>query len=266
MARPRPGSESLLLACVLAIALSLSAPAAQAHFQELIPDAGVLPNGGPVALELRFTHPMEQGPVMEMERPARFGVLHNGTESDLLDSLESVTLDGRQAWTAAHEIAAPGAAVFFVEPQPYWEPAEGKYIVHYTKVVVDSYASGEGWDAMVGLPVEIRPLARPTGLWTGNLFRGVVEENGMPVPFAEIEVEYRNDGSIGIPNDAFVTQVIRADGDGVFSYAMPRAGWWGFAALTEALEPMAAPDRSPAPVETGALIWVQATDMPLAGE
>ncbi|NBC33333.1 MAG: DUF4198 domain-containing protein [Alphaproteobacteria bacterium] len=250
-------------AALVAVAC-LAGPAA-AHFQELIPSADVLPDGGSVTLDLRFTHPMEQGPAMEMVRPARFGVLHNGTDTDLLDSLESATVDGHQAWTASHTIAEPGAAVFYVAPQPYWEPAEGKHIIHYTKVVVDSYASGEGWDAMVGLPVEIRPLTRPTGLWTGNLFRGVVEEDGAPVPFAEVEVEYRNDGTVGIPNDAFVTQVIRADADGVFAYAMPRAGWWGFAALTEAAEPMPAPDGSPAPVETGALIWVQATDMPEAG-
>lgn len=259
---PHPG----LAAGLLAAALLFPPLTARAHFQELIPDTDVLPDGGTVALELRFTHPMEQGPVMEMLRPARFGVLHNGTGSDLLDSLESATVDGRQAWTAAYDLTEPGAAVFYVEPQPYWEPAEGKHIVHYTKVVVDSHASGEGWEALVGFPVEIRPLTRPTGLWTGNLFSGVVEENGSPVAFAEIEVEYRNDGSVGIPNDAFVTQVIRADANGAFSYAMPRAGWWGFAALTEAPEPMPGPDGYPAPVETGALIWVQATDMPENGD
>ena len=119
-----------------------------------------------------------------------------------------------------------GAAVFFVEPQRYWEPAENKWITHYAKVVVDAYASGEGWNALVGLPVEIQPLTRPTGLWTGNEFRGIVLRDGKPVPFAEIEVEFVNDGSIKAPNEAFDTQVITADQSGVFGYAMPRAGWW----------------------------------------
>ena len=85
---------------------------------------------------------------------------------------------GKTAWTLTEDLPEPGAAIFFVEPQPYWEPAEGKYIVHYAKVVVDSCASGEGWDALVGLPVEIEPLTRPTGLWTGNLFTGVVLKHG----------------------------------------------------------------------------------------
>jgi len=134
-------------------------------------------------------------------------------------------------------------------------------IIHYTKVVVDGLGWGNGWDAVVGFPVEIRPLVRPYGLWTGNLFRGVVEHGGKPVPFAEIEVEWLNDGSVEPPADAFVTQVIRADASGTFSYAMPRAGWWGFAALVEGAEPMTAPDGRPVPVELGALMWVRAVDM-----
>ncbi|MCB9947070.1 MAG: DUF4198 domain-containing protein [Rhodospirillaceae bacterium] len=246
----------------LAAALVLPALYAEAHFQELIPSQDVLPDGGEVTLDLLFSHPFDGGPVMEMARPARFGVLRAGAVTDLLDTLQGRTVDGRQAWSAAYTLPEPGAAVFFVEPAPYWEPAEGKFIVHYTKVVVDAYASGEGWDAMVGLPVEIEPLTRPTGLWTGNQFRGVVRAGGEPVPFAEIEVEFLNDGSVVPPNEAFITQVIKADGNGVFAYTMPRAGWWAFAALTEAAEPMQAPDGTLAPVEAGALIWVRATDMP----
>ena len=156
----------------------------------------------------------------------------------------------------------PGAAVFFVEPQPYWEPAENKHIIHYAKVIVDSFASGEGWDALVGLPVEIQPLTRPTGIWTGNLFSGVVLKRGKPVPFAEVEVEFINDGGMKPPNDAFVTQVIKADANGTFHYAVPRAGWWGFAALTEGEAPREAPGGQMAPVEEGGLIWIKATDMP----
>jgi cobalt/nickel transport protein len=134
-------------------------------------------------------------------------------------------------------------------------------IIHYAKVVVDAYGSGEGWDAMVGLPVEIRPLVRPYGVWTGNVFRGVVLRNGKPVPFAEIEVEWMNDGSITPPSDAFITQVIKADASGAFSYAMPRAGWWGFDALVEGDKKIKSPTGKDVPVELGALMWVRAVDM-----
>jgi cobalt/nickel transport protein len=235
---------------------------AAAHFQEILPSADVLPEGGSVSLDLVFTHPMEGGPTMEMMKPKRLGVLTGDKTQDLLGSLAEKKVDGKTAWSAAYELKEPGAAVFFVEPTPYWEPAEGKFIVHYSKVVVDGFASGEGWDALVGLPVEIEPLVRPTGLWTGNEFRGVVRKNAKPAPFAEIEVEYVNsDGAVKAPNDAFITQVIKADQNGVFAYTMPRAGWWGFAALLEGDKKMKSPEGKDVPVELGGLIWVKATDM-----
>lgn len=251
----------VLLATALLVTGSV---AASAHFQQLLPDADVLPDGGKVRLEMLFTHPMERGPVMEMARPKRFGVLKGGKTIDLLPALSALKRQGKTGWSAAHDLKRPGAAVFFVEPQPYWEPAEGKYIIHYAKVIVDAFASGEGWDAMAGLPVEIEPLVRPTGIWAGNVFRGIVRRNGKPVPFAEIEVEHVNDGTLAIPNEAFITQVIKADANGVFTYAMPRAGWWGFAALVEADKPMKSPQGKDAPVELGGLVWIRATAMKAA--
>ena len=129
----------------LALFASLATPAF-AHFQEIIPSTDVLPEGGSVKLDLVFTHPFEGGPVMDMKKPARVGVFKDGNAKDLMDSLVSNPTEGKSAWQLETELVEPGASVFFVEPQPYWEPTEGKYIVHYAKVVVDNYASGEGWD------------------------------------------------------------------------------------------------------------------------
>lgn len=232
-----------------------------AHFQQIIPSADVLPEGGSVTLDMIFTHPFEGGPIMEMKRPAEVGVLSGGQRKNLTDAVTKKSVGDSIGWSLTHTLKGPGAAIFYVTPQPYFEPAENKLIVHHAKVLVDSHASGEGWDELVGLPVEIRPLTRPTGLWTGNLFSGVVLKNGKPVPFAEIEVEFINDGSVKAPNDAFVTQVIRADANGTFHYAMPRGGWWGFAALVEADSPGKSPDGKDVPVEEGGLIWVKVTDM-----
>ena len=253
-------------AVIAAAALALSVAggsAADAHFQVLLPSTDVVadPSGAALIVELAFTHPMERGPAMEMAMPARFGVLGPAGVEDLRDRLEPRPIDGKGAWWSAYRVNQPGNYVFFVEPQPYWEPAEGKMIIHYTKVVVDGFEWGDGWDASIGFPVEIRPLVRPYGLWTGNLFRGVVERNGEPVPFAEIEVEWMNDGSVEAPAAAFITQVIRADAHGVFAYALPRAGWWGFAALIEGDETLPNPDGEAAPVELGGLMWVRAVDM-----
>ena len=67
-----------------------------------------------------------------------------------------------------------------------------------------------------------------------------------------------------IPADAFVTQVVKTDTNGVFSYTMPRAGWWGFAALL-AGEKVPSPQGKPAEVELGGVMWVKAVDMETKG-
>ncbi|WP_319532029.1 DUF4198 domain-containing protein [uncultured Cohaesibacter sp.] len=242
----------------MAALVSVIANTASAHFQEIIPSADVLPDGGEVTLNYIFTHPFEGGPVMNMAKPTAVGVLKGGVKTDLISDLEEAAQGKMMAYSLTHELVEPGAAIFYIEPAPYWEPAEGKYIIHYSKVVVDNYASGEGWDESVGFPVEITPLSQPTGLWTGNLFTGIVTKGGKPVPFAEIEVEFINNHGIKAPNDAYITQVIKADANGTFSYAMPVSGWWGFAALIDGDEPMTSPDGKKVPVELGALIWVNA--------
>jgi cobalt/nickel transport protein len=250
-----------VMAPCLALILTFAEPTL-AHFQELIPSTDIVTQatGARVGLDLVFTHPMERGPVMSMGVPVRLGVVGPAGAQDLKSALKPGETDGKRTYKAEYQVPGPGDYVFFVEPAPYWEPAEGKMIIHYAKVVVDAFGAGKGWDADLGLPVEIAPLTRPYGLWAGNLFRGIVKQGGAPVPFAEVEVEWRNDGSVTPPSDPFLTQVVKSDANGVFAYAMPRAGWWGFAALLEG-EPIPGPDGTPVPVEAGALIWVQARDM-----
>ena len=246
------------------LALAAIAGLGQAHFQVLRPSQDIVSADGQrtITLDILFTHPMENGPVMQMGEPKQFGVLCRGKKQDLRSTLKEKALDGKRAYTCDYAIRRPGDHVFFIEPAPYWEPAEGKMIIHYTKVVVNAMGMEEGWDADVGFPVEIEPLTRPYGVWTGNLFRGVVKKDGKPVPFAEVEVEYLNeDKAVAIPADAFVTQVVKADANGVFTYAMPKAGWWAFAALIDGDAPMANPEGKKVPVELGALIWVKTMDM-----
>lgn len=248
------------LPAYLAILAALFLPAlSQAHFQMLIPSsATVTPeSANPIELALTFTHPMEGGPVMSMVDPVQqFGVVRPKGREDLAAALEASEIEGKRAFAARYRIERPGDYRFYVVPGAYWEPAEGVMIVHYTKVIVNAFGLERGWDEPVGLPVEIVPLVRPYGLWAGNLFTGIVTRDGQPVPFAEIEVEWVNDGSVTPPADPFITQVLKADANGVFSYAMPRPGWWGFAALLEGENKMPNPDGESVPVEMGALIWV----------
>jgi cobalt/nickel transport protein len=109
----------------------------------------------------------------------------------------------------------------------------------------------------VGLETEIVPLTRPFGLYAGNVFQGRVEMGGEPVPHAQVEVEYYNEGKkANAPSPYMVTQVVRADDSGVFAYAPPKAGWWGFSALHEADYTLERKGE-PKPVELGAVLWVR---------
>ena len=58
-----------------------------------------------------------------------------------------------------------------------------------------------------------------------------------------------------------ITQVIKADANGVFTYSMPKAGWWGFAALNED-EKKIKHNGKMYPVEIGAVIWVKTYQLP----
>lgn len=234
-----------------------------AHFGAIIPsdDIVIQEDSKIITIDVKFFHPMENA-YMNMAKPVKFGVLHNGKKINLLNTLKEKKVNGFSTWQTTFKITRPGDYTFYIQPQPYWEPAEDCYIVHYAKVCVDALGLEEGWDDEVGLETEIVPLTRPYGLWTGNVFRGIVKLNGKPVPYAEIEVEYYNeDGKVVPPADPYVTQVIKADENGVFCYAIPKAGWWGFAALNTADWTLKGPDGKEKPVEIGAVYWVRVVDM-----
>ncbi|MCB9958088.1 MAG: DUF4198 domain-containing protein [Rhodospirillaceae bacterium] len=247
------------LAAAAAIGACLATGPAFAHFQELIPSTDLAtPQARSLDFDIVFTHPAHGGPTMAMGAPLRFGVLHNGEVTDLTDSLAEATVDDVPAYAASYDVRAPGDHIFFLEPAPYLEESEGVYIQQFAKVVVEAFGAEEGWTELVGLPAEIRPLVRPYGLWTGNVFRGVVLSAGEPVPFAEIEVEYLNADGVAFPAGVFGTQVILADANGTFDFAMPRAGWWGFCALGVGPET----ELEGLPLSQDAVIWVQAVDVP----
>lgn len=245
------------------IAIGGLAGIARAHFGMIIPSTEIMTQeqGGTINLTVMFAHPFERN-WMDMEKPVRFGAkIRGGNVVDLLPLLKPIKIQGHQAWKAVYCLKRPGDYVFFDQPQPYFEPAEEKFIVHYTKVVVNGYGMEEGWDAKVGLPTEIIPLSRPYGLYTGNVFRGLVLLYGKPAPFCRVEVEYNNEGGkYRAPADPFINQVVKTDQNGVFTFAMPTAGWWGFAALNEGKEKLKYKGKS-YPVELGAVLWVRTRDM-----
>jgi len=249
--------KGIILAAIM-LNFHIMAGPCRAHFGMIIPSDSMVmqAESKTVELALSFSHPFA-GQGMEMVKPKKFTVQANGKKQDLLAGLTETRVMGHTAWSAQYKIKRPGVYMFYMEPQPYWEAAEDTFIVHYTKTVVTAFGDDEGWDEEIGLKTEIIPLSKPFGLYAGNVFQGIVQLDGKPVPFAEVEVEYYNKGAkIKAPTAYMIAQTIKADQNGVFTYAAPVAGWWGFAALNHAdftLEH----EGEKKDVELGAVIWVQ---------
>ncbi|VFQ45819.1 DUF4198 domain-containing protein [Desulfoluna butyratoxydans] len=246
-------------AAVVALALVVSLPlSALAHFGMVIPDTSVVSRqtGKELGLSLSFSHPFE-GVGMPLEKPAEFSVVVDGKKRDLTGTLAPSEVMGKPSWASSFAVKRPGVYTFVMTPKPYWEPAEDLFIIHYTKTIVPAYGSEEGWDDELGLKTEIVPLTRPFGLYAGNLFQGVVKLDGKAVPWAEVEVEFYNrDGKAKAANEYLVTQVVKADANGVFSFTVPNEGWWGFSALNEADYQLEAEGEKKG-VELGAVLWVE---------
>jgi len=245
----------------LLAALTLWAAPALAHFGMTIPSEDVVMDKAQakVGVTVSFSHPME-GKGMDMAKPEQFGVKVGEQKIDLLGSLKPTKVLDHAAWQGEYTFKRPGVGIFYMVPEPYWEPAEDKFIEHITKVVVPAFGEEEGWDVPVGLPAEIVPLTRPFGNYTGNVFVGQVLEDGKPAPGVMVEVEYYNkDKDYEAPNDFLVTQAVKTDANGVFVYAVPFAGWWGFAALTDAPKTIQK-DGADKKVERGAVLWAKFVD------
>ncbi len=236
----------------------------QAHFGVILPDKAMIMQGDNPSLEmtLAFCHPFEQKG-MDMAKPRQFAVKTGKEKTDLLNSLQETKVLDQRAWKATYVLKKPGVYAFFFDPEPYWEAAENKFIIHQTKTYVAAFGAEEGWDEEVGLKAEIVPLTRPFGLYAGNVFQGVVKFKGKPVAAADVEVEYWNAGKLVTPpNDYFVSQVVKTDKNGVFTFAVPRAGWWGFAALNTEKAAISDKDGKKKDAEYGAVMWVPFTDWP----
>jgi len=227
-----------------------------AHFQVILPQNDTVSTTKTQKKSLSFMHPFEQT-YMNMKKPNSFGYYLDGKKTDLTDKLVGKKINNFQTWSYKTKFKDMGDYIFFVDPVPYFEPSEGKFIRHITKTIIDVHNAGEGWDAKVGLKAEIVPLARPYSLYQGNIFSGIVYYKGKPVPYAKIEVEFYNKIKKVTPIENHITQVIKADKNGVFHYAMPFKGWWGFAALIEDDVKIKFKEKE-YPVELGAVIWVKA--------
>lgn len=204
--------------------------------------------------------------------PKRFAVQHLGEQTDLLPALkfapgsDAKVLRGAAASHAGFTGKRPGDYTFSLESLPRLDTAAEEFTVFLAKMCVNVGGLEEGWDEPVGLEAEIVPLSRPYGLWSGNLFSGQVLLDGEQAPYAEISVVFLGpDPAIpltpAVPAGPYLVQKVRADASGIFHYAMPRAGWWGFAATIEANRTVKK-DGTDWPVTLVSSYWVQTRNFP----
>ncbi len=262
--------------CVLTVVSS-----AFAHFMVMYTPEIALHEGKDLDMRILFSHPAEAGHMMNMGGIEEFYVLKQRGDAtakkvDLKKYLKKITWKNPHSSASAFsalipkkEVRSMGDYVFVMKPGYYFEKEEDVYMQQITKLILNVGGVPGNWADPVGLPCEIVPLIKPYGVWTGNVFKAQVLSAGKPVAGAEVEVEYMSHmpdlstnsmpakSSVEYPHDAFVTQTIFSDDNGYIVFGIPKAGWWGFAALG------VGPEKEYKGKELGqdAVIWVKAEDM-----
>lgn len=261
-----------MLSAALGAACLLAPVSASAHFQLVYVAEANLTKAGEVPVEIIFWHPMEGGPVMDMALPQEFYAVHRGKKMDLKDTLKPITFsagDGStaSAFTGTLPVKRPGDYVLVVVPAPYLEKSEDSYIQQFAKSYVNLNQLPTDWQEPQGLVTEIVPLNRPNNIITGSTFSGRVLREGKPAAGIEVEVEYMAAEPVhgaNKPGPATAapmpggTLVAITNENGEFTFGIPKAGYWGFAAL----------GSGPATTHEGkglsqdAVIWIRADDLP----
>jgi cobalt/nickel transport protein len=219
---------------------------------------------------------------MTMAEPKAFYVVSQRGDdaepvrTDLTSSLQPIEWRGPEGANRAYEAKLARAVtrslgdyVFVLEPGPYYEANEDKYIQQFTKTMINIGGVPGNWAEPIGLPTEIVPLDKPYANWTGGVFRGVVLADGKPVPNAELEIEYVNyppdleqnrfpvKPEVVFPQDSFGTMGIRTNDRGEFTIGLARAGWWGVCALAVGPDT----EHEGKKLSQDAVLWIQVKDM-----
>lgn len=253
-----------------ALALTLVPTVASAHFQLSYTEKAIIDRPGDVPVKLIFWHPFENGHVMDMDAPLEFYAVHRGEKIDLMGTLTRTTFRGATNQAVAYDASVPvkraGDYVLVTVPTPYYEGSEDIYIQQITKAYLNRNTLPTDWTDPQGLKTEIVPMNKPYNVLAGSTFTGRVLSNGQPVAGAEIEIEYmaaEPDMATNSPKPATAgpmpggAVVALSDADGYFTFGVPRAGCWGFAALG------VGPDTEyqGKPLSQDAVLWIRAFDI-----
>ncbi|MEG2171992.1 MAG: DUF4198 domain-containing protein [Desulfovibrionaceae bacterium] len=252
---------------------------AEAQYILLVPDQPTVESPLPAKkvptqmdVLVAFVEPQEHAGI-DLDRPQMFAVIRRSlampenenareqaavpmaTREDLLGNLEEIKYLNRQAWAANVPLSIPGLYQLITESRPWWNAKDNNFIQQFVKTTVPVFGEGLGWDEPANLKFEILPLTRPFGNVAPTHFRGKVLLSGTPLPDCYVKITRHNTEERPFPSPWHESQLVKTDGQGIFSFVCPLPGWWGFMAVTQG-DPLKGPDGQIKPLEMGAIIWM----------
>lgn len=231
-----------------------------AHFMVMLPKSDeVNKQNESLRFDIALMHTFEMN-YMNIKKPISLGYFLNSKKYDLLKYAKAKKFGGKDGYTLDFRFEREGLFNFFVEPDYYFEPSEGVFLKHYTKVMIQALGISDDYNKPIGLKAEIIPLVRPFGLLTGNIFKGKVLFNGKAVPASEVEISYYNEnGAKSLSKNASIQGVL-SDDLGEFIIGLPKAGWWVITALIPNDEKIKYKGKE-YEVELGATILIKVYDL-----
>ncbi|MFO7913290.1 MAG: DUF4198 domain-containing protein [Desulfotignum sp.] len=207
-----------IIVLVSLVSLILSSQAF-AHFQLIHTPDAALEGGGKIPLALVFTHPFDAGHTMDMGTPEQFFVLQSRGENPVKkkDLMDTLV------------------------------PISWQSLTNSGKAFKTTYTARGGDHIFCLVPDPYFEAEEDS--YIQQMTKVIINVGGIPGEWMEPAVE--------APQSAFEMQTIFADDNGIFTFGIPRAGWWGFAALD--LDGEAT--HKGKPCSKDAVIWIKAVDM-----
>jgi cobalt/nickel transport protein len=227
----------------------MSATAAEAHFNMLLPDKHSVKKGETVTFTYQWGHPFEHQ-LFDAPKPERVVVrAPDGKETDLTKTLEKTTVQGAEgkkvvAYTFKFTPKERGDYVFGLMTPPIWMAKEEEFFQDIVRVVLHVQAQ-KGWDRIIRTLeddiFEMMPLTRPYGLQAGMVFQAEMWHRKRK--FGDIPFEVKPDSRVlveierynvtapkKLPPDEHITRTANTDRNGVVTCTLTEPGWWSLTA------------------------------------
>ena len=270
------GRQTALL-CGL-VGLVLVGGSAFGHFHTIVPDSpnGYAVPGGEVACRYFWGHPYEMI-LFDAREPVVYAVAPSGAREKVAvrptQTKDEETGELRKTFSLSYTPEEIGDTWLVLEAPPYPIEEEGEAVQDCVKQCVHVLAE-DGWDARLGLPIELVPLTRPYGLEPGFAFTVRAYLDGKPLADAACEIEKFNGFHVTaemLPRDQFgnedvpmITRVAKTDANGYMTCTLDEPGWWVIAVMAESGEVSVAGKAYPR-VLRGCL-WVHVDEAFTVGE